>query len=412
MNARKLMLLFFCLIPLAVYHIPIGPINLSIDRLLLILVLLIIPSIELPSVKNGFLVVFILVLTSVLSMAFASNYKLEGLIYFGPSWFQSIMVFYISLLIGAKYGPSFTDKVFRIHFYMLLLLTLYGFWFVYIQSDMSFKYPLSSFLPEFEADRHKFTMLRNHRLFFPFSSAPRLGFVGGVLMIYFWFFHKSKKEKWIMSLLSLFIVLVTISRGPIFSLILSFGLTFIIVNSIRTRFFNIIMSFVFLVMVALMLIQFDLSDDSMFARLFSVGSDDASLQGHYNVRVRVLSMIFGDDWTRLFFGYGLGQIDDILNVTSAHSSYFTQLFEQGLVGVFAFALMYLIIIRKAVRYYLLERGKVATGLLVLALYLGVIHLAYDAISMVVLWAYNGFVWAYLNYKEKNYHADKCSSALL
>jgi hypothetical protein len=277
---------------------------------------------------------------------------------------------------------------------------LYGFWFVYVQDKIVFNYPLSGFLPDLAHDDHKVGMLRNSRLFFPFSSAPRLGFVAGMLLIYFFYFAQTKKQKWLMVGGSIFIVLVTISRGPVLSLVVSFALAYLIKNFYRGKMHYLLLFGIVALLLGLGFTLVSVSEGSTFARLFSIGSDDASIQGHLGIRFKVLDMIFSNNLHHFFFGYGLGQIEHQLSISSAHSSYFTQLFEQGVFGVIAFATMYIILITKAWKYYRLNPANEVFGLFVIAIYLGIVHLAYDALSMVILWAYNGLVWGYINYLQK------------
>lgn len=141
-------------------------------------------------------------------------------------------------------------------------------------------------------------------------------------------------------------------------------------------------------------------EGSTFARLLSFGSDDASLQGHLNVRAKVLDMIFANDLGHFFFGFGLGQTEHHLHVSSAHSTYFIQLFEQVLFGVIALVSIYIIMVSKAWRNYKSNPNKEFLGLFVIFVYLSVIHLAYDALSMTILYACNGLVWGCINYLQK------------
>ncbi len=401
MNPRRLLLIFYALIPLAIYHVPLGVLNISFDRLMLVFVVGILVAYPFGKVKRLMMLVRLLLLATALSMLFADDYQLDGLIKFGPSWIQSILVMYISVVVANKYGGQFINKIFRIHFFTLFVLTLYGFWFVYIQDNITFKYPLDAFLPDLANDEHKVGMLRHSRMFFPFSSAPRLGFVAGLLMIFFFYYSKTKRQKWLMVGGSLFVVLVTISRGPVVSVAVSFALAYLIKNFYRGKIHYLL---VFGIVVAILGAAFTLisvADSSTFARLFSFGSDDASLQGHLGIRFRVLDMIFTNNLHHFFFGYGLGQIEHQLAISSAHSSYFTQLFEQGIFGVIAFATMYILLIGKAWRYYKTNPTREVFALFIIAIYLAIIHFAYDALSMVILWAYNGLVWGYINYRERN-----------
>ncbi len=406
MSVKNILYLFYGLIPLAIYHFPVGGLNLSLDRLMLVVIMLSFVMYRFKGVPDLAATSFILFATTIMSVVLASSFQMEGLIKYGPSWFQSIFVFFVSSIFAFKFGEDFVKRIAKIHFWIFLICTLYGFYYRYFLDTMNFEYPLSSFLPNLNEDQHKVGMLYHKRLFFPLSSAPRLGFMAGILFIFFSFYLNRSKKKWFFLLASLFVLIVTISRGPIVSLILAFAMGYLIKNFFRGRLVYqviILVSIIGLLYLAFQFMEGQLIEGSKFSRIFDLGSEeDASFEGHLNVRIKVVEYIFGGDFVNLFFGYGFGQLAYHLFVSSAHSSYFTILFEQGLVGVFALGLVYVLMIVKTWKLYIKYPSKQAFGLFVMSLFLTLVHLVYDAFTLVILWAYVGFVWGLSYFFKRKY----------
>ena len=395
--------MLFITIPLSIYNIPIAGLNLSIDRLLLILGITLIIIINVPLNLIAFRFSVLLFISTLLSILF-SDIDYELFFRYAPSWFQALMIFTISASFASYYDFSFFNKIVKWHLVIITFFTIYGIWHLYILGNMYFYYPFPSYYKDLLTDSHKLGMLGNLRLFFPFSSAPRLGFVAGFMCLFFMLDpFMSKKKKYIYSMISFLIVLVTISRGPIFAIF--FSLIFV---SITTKLYKKNMNLILLIIplilfLGIMYISPELGiEHSKFSRLLNVTGDDASFEGHLNVRLRVLEMVFSNSPTNLFFGFGFGQTQKILHVSSAHSSFFTVLFEQGLFGLISMLTAYIVTIYLAVKNWLFNSDKNNYRFVVLSLYLLVIHLAYDAFTMTLLWSYNGFILGYiLMLKRKN-----------
>jgi hypothetical protein len=396
---KNLFLFFYAIIPLSAYQFFIGGIGVSLDRVLFPLVLVSGLLMKFDKIQGLVPVVLLLFLSSFLSILFSNEYNWLGFYNFGPSWFQSLFVFAISVIVAAKFGDLWISRILSLHLLCLFFFACYGFWYRYILDEVNVVYPLSSFLPDLIENKHKWTQLYHKRLFFPFSSAPRLGFVAGFLAIFFNFFYERRiRLLWVGA--SLFVVIVTISRGPIVSLLFAIFVAAMLKNLYKGRLFSLFS----IMLLILGLFEFysltDLSEYSKFGRLFTLGADDESTQGHIGIRLRVLDLVFNSSFVNLIFGFGLGQIEAHLDVSSAHSSYFTQLYEQGLLGALSLILVYILIIRNAGLLYILQPSRRTFGLFVLALYLMLVHFTYDAISMVILWGYNGFVWGLVINKKK------------
>jgi O-antigen ligase len=274
----------------------------------------------------------------------------------------------------------------------------------------SFDYPFSGFLPNFEDDSHKFNQLYNLRIFFPLSAAPRLGFVLGFLLLAipiknFYALNTRKTRDRIIASLLLFGIILTVSRGPIISLILSLLIYHFlrVKDNFKTGFKNSIYIIVSLIFLVVIFNQYLSLEDFKFDRLFSLGTEDASFQGHANVRLLSVTTIFSSSVLNLFFGYGIGHTQDVLDVSSAHSSFFTILLEQGLLGFFAFISLFLIMTFNSIKLYINSRRKSLNStfykyLVAISVFLTVIHLVYDATTLVIVWAYNGLILGLIKYE--------------
>lgn len=393
LSYRNFFLLLFISLPLAVYNIPFGGLNFSVDRILFILSFFII--IKYPLNKTAFRFVVLLLITTLFSMIF-SNIESHLFFKYFPSWFQSLIIFMLSTTLTIKYGTKFLNKIVKGHFIIILFFTMYGLWHIYVLGEIYFNYPLPSLYNDILSDSHKLSMLGNLRLFFPFSSAPRLGFVAGFIgLFYLMDPHLNNKKKYLIVTLSIIMVVSTISRGPIFALFASLFVAFFIRTLYKSKkYFLLIPPMILALVITFIFLETEL-EGSKYGRLLLVQGDDYSFKGHLSVRLKVLEMIFTESPINLFFGFGFGQTQQIMNVSSAHSSFFTVLFEQGLIGLISMLSIYLYSTYLALKNWLLHSNKINFRLLVLSLYLIFIHLAYDAYTMQTLWYFSGMVLGYM-----------------
>jgi len=403
-------------LPLQIYNIPLGSLNFSLDRILLLGCLVLLPFFVRYIDKEMFLIIYLLSLSTLLSSLLATNESL--LLKYFPSWIQSVLVFLISFILAKKGYINF-KKLHNTHSFLLLFFVLYSFFFLYIIKTINFNYPFSSLLPDFQDDSHKLNQLYSLRIFFPFSSAPRLGFVLGFLLLaipikkHYLINNCNKKKDTVIAILLLFGIMLTISRGPIISLLLSLFVYHLLklkdnLKSGLKYSLYILSGFIIL---AFIFSQYISLENFKFDRLLSFGMDDPSFEGHANVRLLAVNTSFLSPVLNLFFGYGIGHTQDVLDVSSAHSTYFTILIEQGLLGLFAFSSLFVIMILNAVKLYFNSRRKGLNSalykyLVTISVFLTIIHVVYDATTLVILWAYNGLILGIIKYesnKIKNYN---------
>lgn len=409
--------LMLLVLPLQVYNIPLGFINLSVDRILLISCLALLPFYLRYFDKDILVIVFLLLSSTTMSLLMADN--LDLLMKFFPSWLQSILVFVIAFILAKKRKFSFC-LVHLSHSYLLIFFVLYSFFYLYIVGTVSFSYPLSQFLPNFEEDSHKLSQLYNLRVFFPFSAAPRLGFVLGFLFLAIPIkkYYSNSKENTINSLIGFFLivgVVLTISRGPLVSLIFALFIYYLFVLKSN---YKIGVKYSLYILIAILFITYLLNnyvplERIKFERLLSFGMEDASFEGHANVRMRALVTIFTSPFLNSLFGYGIGHSQDVLGVSSVHSSYFTIMLEQGIAGFIAYTSIYILMLYSSIKLYLISKKsgyqtKVFIYLITISVYLSAIHIVYDATTLVILWAYNGIILGIIKYETnriKHYNTN-------
>lgn len=391
--------LFIC-IPLAVYSLPLGFVNISIDRLLLLVGLFLMVPLKLSVLKKPFNLVLLLLVSTFLSIFFSKiDYVL--LVKFLPSWIQSLIIFVVSTSLSFYFREKLITKVLYFQLIIIFFFVVYGIWNIFYLKNLYYELPFPSFLPDILDDKHKLGMMGNMRLFFPFSSAPRLGFVGGFLFLFFLLNPWTKiKLKYIFCFMSAIIVVFSISRGPIVSVLFVLFIGYILKRLRNGKFHVIFVTIpIFLSLALLLFINQSFDKESKFARLTNLSGEDASFQGHLGVRLKVVDMIFSDLSSETFFGYGVAQTQRVLNVSSAHSSYFTILLEQGVIGLFIFISVFLMILFRAYKLWQSKNCKLYYLLLIISLYLFFIHFTYDAISMTILWFYNGLTYGLILSKK-------------
>ena len=396
----SLSLFMIIALPIQIYNIPFGFVNLSLDRMLFFFCFVLLPFFVKFLDIEVLVIILLLFLSTFFSFLMADNSSL--LITYMPSWIQSLVVFIISFIVSKK-GFIKLEKVHQIHSYIFIFFVLYSFYFMYILRTTSFSYPFPSFLPNLEEDQHKMSQLIHLRIFFPLSAAPRLGFVLGFLLLTipikkYYLPTNNKIKDGIIAILLMFGVLLTVSRGPILSLILSFSIYHLLTlkDDLKTGFNNSLYFVVALICVNLIIMQFVNLESFKFDRLSNLDGDDDSFLGHASVRLLSVSTIFSSPILNTFFGYGIGHCQDVLGISSAHSSFFTILLEQGVLGLIAFTSLFIVLISNSIKLYIKARRRglklrVYRHLVAVCVFLTLIHLVYDAISLAILWSYNGLL---------------------
>lgn len=394
--------LFLSSVILAIYRIPIGPINISIDRILFLPSLLIIFGYYL---KKGFLnyILYALLLILFVSTILNISYLKESFTFI-PSYVLCLFYFWIAAQYSTFQNSIHLNRIINFSFWIILIFSIYGFYYRYVLGEIYFSYPLKNFLGNLSNDEHKINMIRYYRLFFPLSSAPRLGFVAALIFLYNKFYQNISKYNRVVNYGSILVLLLTISRGPIIALLLSLygGYFFKDFKENRlSRQFKIIFAGIStLVLFTILFLNFK-EDLGMFERFFRFATDkaDNSVSGHLGIRMAVIHEMFSGNILDLFFGHGIGLFAYLTGTSSAHSTYFTIFYEQGLLGLIIMLGIFLSLVLMAIKNYLNNPIDENLGLLIIALYFFLIHLAYDATTTFPLWVFLGIIWGKINYRK-------------
>lgn len=408
-KVEKLLIFYFTSVTIAIYNIPIvGGLNLSIDRLLVLPAFALILYFCNRRIWGLTEAILMLIISSAFSLLFSDGIQLKGILKLLPSYILCLFILHNATKACFHFNLSFSTRILRYHWLIILFFTLYGFYYRYILNEIFFVYPFNSFLGDLSTDEHKINMIRYFRLFFPLSSAPRLGFVAIALLLYHIYIKNLiPKYSWIVTVSLIFVTLLTVSRGPIVALFVTLWIGQLIKafreNKLKT-FFKFHVVLLILLFGSYFLIALIAEDFNSYSRLLLfASSDDSSFEGHLGVRMRVLENLINSDIKTIFFGNGLGHFELKLGTSSAHSSIFTQLYEQGIFGLFTYSVIYSIPIFIGLKTYFKFPSKITLGLFKISLFLFLIHFTYDAITTANLWLYQGLVWGVL-LKIKNLYA--------
>ena len=215
-----------------------------------------------------------------------------------------------------------------------------------------------------------------------------------------------KRYSWLVTVSLIFITLTTISRGPIAAIFVTVWISMLTrafrENKLKS-FFGYHVALVITLFFFYLVIEVIAKDFKSFSRLLIFASDDdSSFEGHLGIRVRVINRLLNSDFISLFFGNGLGHFEAKMGTSSAHSSIFTQVFEQGIFGLLTYTLIYCIPIFSGLKLYLKYPSRLTFGLLQLSIFLFLVHFTYDAITTVNLWMYQGCIWGIMLKTRKKY----------
>lgn len=389
------------LVPLAVYHISLGPINISLDRLILILFFPFWGYILLTTSWSRKIIFFTLSLPILAFVSALANDSIDisQFVNYVPSWIISVLLFALAFHFTVDNSHKKPiHRIIEVHGWLIIFFAGYISFHTILLRNYSFNLPFGQWLGGLMEDPHKLSMLRNNRLFFPFSSSPRLGFIAGFISLFFFFKPGTNFRHLTVALLTFVVLVLTFSRGAILSFILTvfFSMIMIILKYQSER-YQLKRIFIISVLgIVIVSVFFSLSDtvpQLKTDRLLLLSFDDPSAEGHLGVRIRVLATMLESDIVNFLFGYGPGNTRRVLSVSSAHSSYFTVLIEQGFVGFlfFIFAWGSLLILLTFARNHGIG-GKNGLFLHVLSFHLFIVHMFYEASTLTLLWIYLGFTY--------------------
>ncbi len=137
----------------------------------------------------------------------------------------------------------------------------------------------------------------------------------------------------------------------------------------------------------------------VFSRISDLGSDK-STQGHLGIRLRVFEDFGSLDFLKQMFGRGTAYMQNYYGVSSAHSSYFTQLSERGIFGLVLYLIVFFIPVKKSVLLFKKQPSNKHLGYCLAAFHLFIIHFLYDLSIMIIIWSYLGWLYGKLDQEIK------------
>lgn len=408
-TVEKLFVLMAMLLPLGVYRVPIGELNWSMDRLLLAVIIFFVPLIWLikkASVQLPIIIAFGL-MALFLAVFVPDDVSLFYILKDLPSYLQSYVVLMVTYLFLVN-SPNIlkTSKlIFLCIGGIILLFSIHGMFFYYISESSNYNPPFFAFFQSyFFLDEHKLAMIRTKRMFWPFATAPHLGFTAGFLSLFATGLYLiQKKIFWLLFGLSQFFVLcLSLSRGPLLSFIIAFSFMMFfgkLKKSIRVN-NTLIKLFIFgLVFIVILSYARDFLIESQgmtsLGRITNFDIGDNSIHAHLMVRISSINRYLSSTMSEQIFGIGIGQTDSVMNISSLHMSFLTVLLEQGCIGflffIFVWGVPLMVLWRKMKKSSFVRPYMIL--LFSMALFLFLSHIVYNATSFVLLWFFLGFVYA-------------------
>jgi len=390
--------------PLYLYSFRVGGVGVSIDRIVLLVVILLFPSYVLFNRRISSPVFFTFLLFSIVVLVFnafltpsVNNAKLPAIF--------SLAVFL--LFFALKYTDEQFQEALNISFVIYFSFTVYGlFHFYYYGTSLIYKpfYTLLPFLDsplvskaEHLAKGYSFLP----RFQFPFATPPHLALVNGLFALYYYYLLLDKacvgKKKYITQLfflLALLSVILTQSRSGAFALLAAI----LIFLFLKGRLIKGIVKYTigFFIFAAILILSIGIDDLLLLTKRLIDLSVLNEGSGHYSSRVD--GFIFFQDlflYEKLF-GIGIGNYPDL----HTHMSYLTILIERGLLGLLIFIAPLMLVISN---FMLITLKKGSTKRLsspfiyhfvgVLMIYIA--HLFYEFTYVIPIYIFLGYHLRYI-----------------
>ncbi len=353
----RLLVLALLLSPLSMYRIGLGPINVSIDRVLLLICVL---SFLRDWIRGMRLRADPLMLCCILALFFSAALSLvhrpvsyDALIIVLPPLLLNLTVFWLVANLGGR-SPQILSRLLRAFaavglFFVGFAIYTLGVYFV--SGELVRDIPFRSLIPlELASAGHiekaSVTPLGGFsvpRLTLPYSSAPILSVAAGLLSLVCFGAGLAKERRsrfWLaLALLLALVAAGTFSRSGFYAMIVGYICFFTVLGfrSGRLRFLRALWlpSLVAVFILAGVMFYYRISPLQPLewiwsSRLFASGS--VSFAAHLRVRLLAIEILSTSDPLTVMFGYGLGQFREVTGISSAHMTYVTTLFERGVIG--------------------------------------------------------------------------------
>jgi hypothetical protein len=322
--------------------------NLSLARLTAIILFLIscIKILSSKKINNLVTMLFLFLIyvsvVSLIGLKTANNYSLM--------FFYVIILFIITAEIVRNsnlHQLKLITSAFRISIIILIIFAIYTYSIFFTIGHHPSELPIGKFTFFFTIrneghifNQGGFSLGDLTRLSLPFSRPQELGASTTTLFFLFLILKKvsnsSYKIDYILFFSLIAITFLTGSKSAVFPLIA--GIFFYYFKTFKlsgktwrsSKFISLIIIIALLILNA---IKYD-NIFSNFERLFS-NFDSTTYVVHFSVRISALKIAFSDIYS-FFLGHGIGGFNEITDISSAHSTFFTLLVDIGLIGLIFF----------------------------------------------------------------------------
>jgi len=237
----------------------------------------------------------------------------------------------------------------------------------------------------------------------PTASAPFLGAVSGFFAIYGItdFLSNNNKKTLFTSIAMLAVCILTLSRGPLLSFLISITVYHLLVSMYVKNNLNkasLIVPFVFLLVFISISIysSFQLSEfgrDTASRLIFT--AQDILESRHLSLRARALELFIDGSFSQKIFGCGLGSIGEDGLGAYSFSSYLTILVETGLLGAVGVLVVMLSPIKKLykkTKFHIAYR-TMFIQYFSMAVFLLLVNSFYELKTLQLLWVLMSFIYA-------------------
>tara|TARA_R110002051_G_scaffold73135_1_gene132666 strand:+ start:37323 stop:38546 length:1224 start_codon:yes stop_codon:yes gene_type:complete len=280
-----------------------------------------------------------LLLFTVLNVLFDGGHGLKMQLIFAVIYFQSFLVFIISYYALDKVDY---DYVFKLYLFVGLLLFL----------RMAMEEPQNLF---------GFSAVRGERIEANFAGAVNnFALLIGLCVIISFFYIKNKTLKVVFSIASLFVLILTMSRGALLGTIITFFIVALYDTDSKTlkNLLRISAAITFIAIVGLFYFdKIDLVVSTVQDRFLGVFSGEASVKQFSSGRGIILTDIYNNHFVHssffeFLFGHGMGSIEFSVNgapYESSHNIFMDFAYRNGVLFLIFYMFFFLYLLHKFIK---------------------------------------------------------------
>lgn len=388
---KSLVLAFSCSLPLAMFTV----LGFNLDRLLIICifsasVLTILLKGDFSHIKKSttniiiFIFIWYIFLLSHYCYSFLYEPKFIDLDRYLLAYIYMPLVFYFGYYLR-NIDENFKKFEFVLICWLLIFLffLIYSYYYYFILS--TFYLPILN-LFSIDSINH-FQQARTFRVFLPFFSAPHLAAVTGFIFIYFYYFSLFKFRK-VVSFVSFFIMLTTLSRGPFLTiLMISFFIFFYQLLKMKIN-YKIVLYSLFGIFVVFYI---GFEDFRIFEKFLTI------LEGrHFSLRFDAIQLITNFTIIEHLVGKGIGSFPFYIDGDYSFTSFLTVYFEMGLLGFLLFFVCFFSFYFNVI----FKRSELNAKYFFLVLYVIFVNFFYELKTLLPLYFILGYFFINPTYKPK------------